>query len=648
MWLAPLVSHAKAFARARWPASHSRRPVRRKQAPRRARIEQLEGRALLSSYSPFPGVVLGSVDATSSDVGRAAFVDFSDRIVVVGQTVSSGTPGERLALFRYDSEGMLDPTFGTQGVVTTALPRTTSTYGLALAAYPSKTAENPPDRILVGGEVTYRKGNQLFDDFALARYNSNGTLDTTFGSNGTVQTDLGGGQDSYGEAVRSILVLDDGRIVAAGQSQTGATGYCFALACYTADGQLDTTFGTAGVVKGPVGTMNDAIWDQGKILAVGGYQGQFVLARYDLNGELDTTFNGGIVTTSFDTSAGAFAAAVYPGSENPDLNAYEGYIVTVGSAAVPNNTCVALARYRPDGSLDPTFGSGGKVFTPGFLGGAADVAIQTDGSIVVGGRADGVLDPSTGQYLKGLMVARYNFDGTVDTSFGTDGITVTPILNATTYPAVARSMAVQSDGKFVLAGYAHEGTRNFVALARYLPDGTLDETFGVPAPPPPGITVTPTSGLVTTEAGGTASFSVVLNSRPTADVTIALSSSDTTEGTVSVAMLTFSPANWNTPLIVTVSGVDDTIRDGDKAYTIVLGPADSSDSRYSGLDPSDVSVTNKDNEKGKITGSALSPGTLTDAALAGLANSDFQRRKSKAKSGPTEAAFSADLPLWEA
>ena len=92
-----------------------------------------------------------------------------------------------------------------------------------------------------------------------------------------------------------------------------------------------------------------------------------------------------------------------------------------------------------------------------------------------------------------------------------------------------------------------------------------------------GITVTPTSGLTTTEGGGTATFTVVLNSQPTADVTIGLSSSDTTEGTVSPASVTFTAANWNTPQTVTVTGVDDLVDDGDVAYTIVTAPATSSD-----------------------------------------------------------------------
>ena len=116
-----------------------------------------------------------------------------------------------------------------------------------------------------------------------------------------------------------------------------------------------------------------------------------------------------------------------------------------------------------------------------------------------------------------------------------------------------------------------------------------------------GITVTPTSGLTTTEASGSASFTVVLNTQPTANVTISLSSSDTTEGTVSPASLTFTNANWASTQTVTVTGVDDLNADGNIAYTIITAPATSSDGSYNGVNPADISVTNTDNDAAGIT-----------------------------------------------
>src|SRR5204862_5159277 len=108
-----------------------------------------------------------------------------------------------------------------------------------------------------------------------------------------------------------------------------------------------------------------------------------------------------------------------------------------------------------------------------------------------------------------------------------------------------------------------------------------------------GVTVTPTTGLTTTEAGGTATFTVVLNTQPAADVTIALTSSDTTEGTVSPASLVFTPVNWATAQTATVTGVNDAVVDGTITYTIVTA-ATSGDPNYQGIVVADVTVNNTD------------------------------------------------------
>jgi Calx-beta domain len=111
-----------------------------------------------------------------------------------------------------------------------------------------------------------------------------------------------------------------------------------------------------------------------------------------------------------------------------------------------------------------------------------------------------------------------------------------------------------------------------------------------------GILVSPTTGLMTTEGGATASFTVVLASQPLADVTVAVSSSDLTEGTVDHDQLVFTALNWNAPQTVMVTGVDDPLDDGDQTYTIALAPATSDDPTYDGIDPTDVTVTNVDDE----------------------------------------------------
>src|SRR5205085_642965 len=130
----------------------------------------------------------------------------------------------------------------------------------------------------------------------------------------------------------------------------------------------------------------------------------------------------------------------------------------------------------------------------------------------------------------------------------------------------------------------------------------------------PGITVSPTAGLVTTEAGGTATFTIVLNTKPSGGtVTIGLSSSNTAEGTVSPASVVFGGGNWNVPQTVTVTGVDDLVADGNIVYTIITAPASSLDPAYNGQNPPDVTVTNTDNDVASIIVSPTSGLTTTEA-----------------------------------
>jgi hypothetical protein len=142
---------------------------------------------------------------------------------------------------------------------------------------------------------------------------------------------------------------------------------------------------------------------------------------------------------------------------------------------------------------------------------------------------------------------------------------------------------------------------------------TATDTASLVINPVADIVVTPTSGLVTTEAGGTDQFTVVLDMAPTADVTIGISSSDATEGTVSTGSLTFTPTNWSTPQTVAIIGADDMLADGPVAYTIVTAAATSSDANYNGLNAGDVSVTNTDNDTVGIIVANQSGSATTEA-----------------------------------
>ena len=173
-------------------------------------------------------------------------------------------------------------------------------------------------------------------------------------------------------------------------------------------------------------------------------------------------------------------------------------------------------------------------------------------------------------------------------------------LNAGTYYLAVDGVGY---GDPLTTGYSDYGS-----LGQYGVTGTI-----VSPSVSPGITVTPTQGLTTTEAGGTATFSVVLKTAPTANVTINLSSSNPNEGMVNVSSLVFTSANWNVAQTVTVTGVDDASMDGNQAYSIILAPAVSSDTGYNGLNPNDVSVVNNDNDVPMVS-IASSPQTIVEGS----------------------------------
>jgi uncharacterized delta-60 repeat protein len=228
--------------------------------------------------------------------------------------------------------------------------------------------------------------------------------------------------------------------------------------------------------------LNAVALQQGKILAVGSvyYSANgsevFALARYNSDGSLDTTFGAsdpnnplagtGKVISNQQHNAVIYAVAVYPSG-----SAYQDYIVVGGYTEMGAGFAMELARYRPDGSLDTTFGSGGFVLTPDRTL-ARSVAIQPDGKIVAAGFADDLSNPNP------LFLARYDTLGNLDPTFGAAGTVATPIPNL---GAEARSVMIQSDGKIVVTGFAYDFAspqRFYIALARYNPDGTLDGSFG--------------------------------------------------------------------------------------------------------------------------------------------------------------------------
>jgi uncharacterized delta-60 repeat protein len=343
--------------------------------------------------------------------------------------------------------GDLDPTFDGDGRVTTDFANNTDdAFAVALQAN---------GKIVAAGRSDVTNGNPRF---ALARYHPNGTLDTTFSGDGRVATDFAAGFDQ----AEAVAIQGDGKIVAAGFATIGGD-FDFALARYNTDGSLDSTFDGDGMVTIGFAGIHDfanglAIQGDGKIIAAGSAGADFALIRFNSDGSRDLTFDGdGVVVTDF---AG--------GSDSAEAVAIQadGKIVAAGSVAVPN-TDFGLARYNTDGSLDSTFDNDGKVTTD-FAADRDDafaVAIQADGKIVAAGGA-------AVSFNFDFALARYNPDGSLDSTFDGDGKLTTDFDGD---DDDAFGVVIQRDGKIVAAGRA--SSTDLFALVRYNANGSLDAGF---------------------------------------------------------------------------------------------------------------------------------------------------------------------------
>jgi uncharacterized delta-60 repeat protein len=332
-----------------------------------------------------------------------------------------------------------------------------------------------------------------FGEFALARYNPNGTLDTTFGTGGKVLT--GFPKSTPGDGLAAALALQpDGKIVVAGQVFIPArpTGQdYFGVARYNANGTLDTTFGPnhngevtvllGSYANGGTDVQSIALQPDGKIL-VGGYTSHpggysvCTLVRLNTAGNLDPTFGtGGVVTNDITPGFGSYVQAI--GFETVVVNGTPTTrIVTDGwvNWANPPDNQSAVARYNMDGSLDTTFGTGGVVINTQVH--SHELAIQPDSKIVVAG---GMLTGPSNSVWE-FAAVRYNVDGSLDTTFNPSGPTpgIATVGNGTTSIGV-RGLALQpGDGKIIVAGVSEPTSGYQTALARFNPDGSLDTTFG--------------------------------------------------------------------------------------------------------------------------------------------------------------------------
>lgn len=357
--------------------------------------------------------------------------------------------------FLFAQDGVLDGTFNSTGKVTTS-------FGSAYDGGKDIAMQSDGKIVVVG---VYPHGTD--DDFAVARYLSDGTLDAGFGTSGKVTTSIGANRD----AAYSVAIQTDGKIVVAGLSSDGTYNH-IAVVRYTSVGVLDNTFDTDGIVTTVVGSSDNpgysvVIQSDGKIVVSGyahiGLNDDFALVRYNSNGSLDTGFGtGGIVTTNFGSGVAAGNSIAI---QSDGKIVVAGYYNTGGMA-----NDFAVVRYNSDGSLDNAFDTDGKVTTA--IGSASDVgysaAIQADGKIVVAGYAHiGTTDD--------FAVVRYTNTGALDNTFDTDGKVTTDFGTGADW---GNSVALQLDGKIVVAGFGYSSSTK-IALARYNSDGSLDNTgFG--------------------------------------------------------------------------------------------------------------------------------------------------------------------------
>src|SRR5579884_1070929 len=417
----------------------------------RPRVRALEDRCLMSAgtldptFNPagVPAAVPPTPAGTAAVVTKessfpySALVQPSGKIGRVGAALSfNGGSGSQMRLSEFDPNGTLDPNFGSHGIVTNtkwSLPY--SSQGCVAVLYP--TGGSGDQQILVAGPSTS-------GTFTLARYNADGSLDTSFGKNGTVNTSFTQGVGSVGGVLDGVALVPNGssppKIVMAGSDANNAG---VEMARYSPNGTLDTSFGSGGKLYTPIpgGIQVDALAlnpVSGDLL-VGGSK----LVAFQSNGTLDTAFG-----TNGVVNSGAVALAIYPAGD-PGGNA--GKILASGGG---------VARYTMTGTLDTSWGGTGQVtgVGGGVIGGAA-LAIQSDDKVLVGNGAQ-------------WNVTRLNAGGSLDMSFGSGGIAGAGFRNGGGLVFEDNAVVVEPNGDIIEASNAFVLDSSYhgdSALARFLP-----------------------------------------------------------------------------------------------------------------------------------------------------------------------------------
>lgn len=437
-----------------------------------------------SSYPVFlggensrPGIVItdaGALNDTPFDIVFQA--DGKYLVITRGK-------GSDFILYRYNTDGSLDRSFGKNGRVTTDVARYTDQGHAVLVQQDGK--------ILVSGYSTNSNYWQTWSDFTVIRYNIDGTLDTSFGNNGIVITDVNG----YWDEANDMCLQPDGKIIIAGQSSPPSkpdgshSSLCtdFALLRYNTDGTLDASFGSNGKLITSLGYYTEVfnsikLQPDGKIVAVGYvgleelavYHEAMVVFRFNPDGSPDSSFSeDGHAIVDIRGFDDTYSILIQP----------DGKLLVAGSGQ-----SAFMCRFNSDGSLDSSFGVNGCVtdIPVNYPSSNNNVVIMPDGKILLAGRGSAIgYDHTPGN---DTALVRYNSDGSLDTTFGSNGVVRTQVSNngiigapTGNDPDCAKAIRVQPDGKVVVIGYVYVDKikKNMdIYMVRYNVDGTLDTTFG--------------------------------------------------------------------------------------------------------------------------------------------------------------------------
>jgi uncharacterized delta-60 repeat protein len=372
--------------------------------------------------------------------------------------------------------GSLDPKFGVGGLVTTS-------FGGAGDFAAAVVTQKNGKIVVVGTDFT---ANSATPQFALARYNKDGSLDQSFGSGGKVLALFG-----PSDFATSAVLTPDGNIIVAGDELVDPTTFQYEtlVAEFNPDGTLDTTFGNGGSVLIPGQTGISvipaaiALGPSGQIVVVSNFFASFTsqisIAELNPDGSFNQGFGtGGIVTTYIlpgtPTQFDPDGLYIQPTGDAVAVDE-QGRVLLAGRSTDGNGFFANLVRFNPDGTVDKTFGyNGGITDVFGFTGYVASaIAFGPHDRIIVAGGAGG---PQFG--IDDLAVAELNDDGTPYLPFGFEGITLTGIPNVSLN--FSSSLAVEPNGDLIVAGLTinPQTFANGLGMARYMPDGSLDLTFG--------------------------------------------------------------------------------------------------------------------------------------------------------------------------